>query len=303
MIPDNQEPYRKVIRKKRKKKEDTNYFGIIGTVLGCLVILGSLILGVGALKKQGRLPWQKDDDTADSALTSDLSVTAPDTSSAPGIEPEEPGSEKEVTEIVMPDLVGMTMCDAVTLLNEYGVYTTAVFQQVEDKSKRMCVLSQDVKAGEKIMTDQTVELSFGTDLAKDSKGYNSAGKAASYTVYNARDYNITTWGEAKNFCEKQGGHLAVINSYQENAFVYYVMLRNGVYSAFIGYSDYEREGEWKWYGDTGGEEFWNCNEPDGEQEHSDYAMYYPTYRDGTWNDGDFEGEDVYFICETVYEEE
>lgn len=52
--------------------------------------------------------------------------------------------------------------------------------------------------------------------------------------------------EATAWCEKQGGHLATINSAEEDAFAFSLMKREGVEMAYIGASDAKNEGTWLW---------------------------------------------------------
>lgn len=111
----------------------------------------------------------------------------------------------------------------------------------------------------------------------------------------------STFENAKEYCENLGGHLAVINNEEENTAIFNYMRNLGVENAYFGYSDAENEGAWKWYGDESRYTNWHQNEPNSENSHEDYAMFYYKYNDGTWNDGDFGGNTVNggtnFICE------
>lgn len=122
-----------------------------------------------------------------------------------------------------------------------------------------------------------------------------------YYVYN-RD-NITTWEEAKQYCESKGGYLATITSQEENAYVYSYLRDNFDYeSAYLGFTDEEEDGNWEW---ENNEEIsytnWHPGEPNGQDENEKHAMYYYKYLDGSWNDGNFEDDawngDGSFICE------
>lgn len=122
-----------------------------------------------------------------------------------------------------------------------------------------------------------------------------------YYVYN-RD-NITTWEEAKQYCESKGGYLATITSQEENAYVYSYLRDNFDYeSAYFGFTDEEEDGNWEW---ENNEEVsytnWHPGEPNGQDENEKHAMYYYKYLDGSWNDGNFEDDawngDGSFICE------
>lgn len=111
----------------------------------------------------------------------------------------------------------------------------------------------------------------------------------------------STFERAKEYCENRGGHLAVINNEKENMAIFNYMKNLGIENAYFGYSDTENEGTWKWYGDESQYTNWHQNEPNSENSHEDYAMFYYKYTDGTWNDGDFGSNTVNggtnFICE------
>lgn len=114
---------------------------------------------------------------------------------------------------------------------------------------------------------------------------------------------VTTWEEAKQYCEEQGGYLAAITSAEENDFVYSCMKNSfGYESAYFGFTDREEEGTWVWEnGEVSTYTNWHSGEPNGENPKEDFAMYYYKYSDGTWNDGDFGKRTVnskkVFICE------
>lgn len=120
-------------------------------------------------------------------------------------------------------------------------------------------------------------------------------------IYELSD--VTSWKEAKEYCESQGGYLATITSKEEDEFVFSYLQNNFEYeSAYLGLTDRDEEGTWIW---DNGEEVsymnWHSGEPNGENSNEDFAMYYYKYSDGSWNDGDF-GEltansGKAFICE------
>ena len=114
--------------------------------------------------------------------------------------------------------------------------------------------------------------------------------------------NHGTWKEAEEICARAGGYLATIQSDEENAVVYEYMKSQKCESAYIGLSDEEQEGVWKW---SNGEEVtytnWYTGEPNGNRGEN-YAMFYYKFRNGRWNDGAFNlGNTVkdvsLFICE------
>lgn len=122
-----------------------------------------------------------------------------------------------------------------------------------------------------------------------------------YYAYNLD--TVTTWEEAKEYCESQGGYLATITNREEDEFVYSYLRNNFDYeSAYFGFTDRDEEGTWVWdNGEVSSYTNWHSGEPNDENPNEDYAMYYYKYDDGAWNDGDFGNQTVNggkaFICE------
>lgn len=112
---------------------------------------------------------------------------------------------------------------------------------------------------------------------------------------------ITTWEEAKAFCENAKGHLAVISSQEENDFLFSYVKENGYRAAYFGLSDAREEGAWEW---VNGEALtytnWFIGEPNAEDETEDYAAFFVVPDDGTWFDSDYGGNNGggrVFLCE------
>lgn len=123
-----------------------------------------------------------------------------------------------------------------------------------------------------------------------------------YYLLKSEEVGISSWDEAEEYCEDEGGHLATITSEEENQFLYKYLTNSGYDNAYFGYTDSKDEGSWQW---VNGEESvyknWKSGEPNDESPGEDYAMFYYKFSDGTWNDGDFGGYTLYgetnFICE------
>lgn len=123
-------------------------------------------------------------------------------------------------------------------------------------------------------------------------------------TYNGHYYelydDVLSWKEAKEYCESLGGHLVTITSQSENYFVQGLITDGTQTNYYIGGTDEENEGTWKW---VTGETFSYTNFGDGEPssvyyEGEDYL--YIGKSDGKWGDiySITGGVKVYgFICE------
>lgn len=141
----------------------------------------------------------------------------------------------------------------------------------------------------------------GSDLPEEEKAWKEellekveeyfARVSAEEEVYN-RDEHLyqcvplegRNWEEIKAYCEEAGGHLATIMCAEENEYVYEQMVQWGFDYAYIGYTDEETEGEWKWVtGEVTTYENFYAEDVDNFRE-EDYAMLW-SYRPYYWNDG------------------
>lgn len=120
------------------------------------------------------------------------------------------------------------------------------------------------------------------------------------STYMYVDY-ADSWNSAKEWCERRGGHLATITSEEENSFLYNLLQSINVQNAYFGFTDEETEGVWKWVtGEESDYTNWSDGEPNNDWLSENYATFFYSCPDGTWNDGDFgnftEGGSA-FICE------
>lgn len=108
---------------------------------------------------------------------------------------------------------------------------------------------------------------------------------------------VKTWENAKVACANLGAHLATINSQEEQSFIVSNNLyfdstnaNNNIYlGAWLGATDAESEGSWKWI--TG--EPMNSYSPgygfDDYNEGQDYMVILPDIRNGIWNSNNANG--------------
>ncbi|KAM6968903.1 uncharacterized protein LKV04_017706 [Tautogolabrus adspersus] len=113
-----------------------------------------------------------------------------------------------------------------------------------------------------------------------------------------------SWQEAREFCKKQGGDLAVIDSREKHLAVselinnYNNLAGYMALSGFwIGLRDVEEEGTWKWLDGTRlTDSFWNTGEPNN-QGNEDCAATYPRSNPFfAWNDAPCNHQ-LKWICE------
>ena len=131
---------------------------------------------------------------------------------------------------------------------------------------------------------------FGTHL------YESAG----HFYYAPKEALL--WDDAKEACEKMGGHLVTISSQAENDFVRDVMISEGRAGYLtLGFSDAEEETNWRW---VTGEEVtftaWRGGEPNNGL-WWDAQNYAYMYDNGEWDDGWLNPQ--LYMCEWDSEEE
>ena len=121
----------------------------------------------------------------------------------------------------------------------------------------------------------------------------------SYTKYefNGNTYafieNEMLWNEAREVCEKLGGHLAYINSEAEQEFI--TEITKNYYTA-LGGLDELSEGEWTW---LDGSEMtftnWRSGEPNNSYPHQNH-LYINYSGAGKWDDG-YDNRMAPFVCE------
>lgn len=138
------------------------------------------------------------------------------------------------------------------------------------------------------------------DYVRKTYGYvSSSGMIYNNSFYyNGHVYNIfnyeMTWDEAVAYCEKIGGHMAVISSADENKALFsYVTSRNS-YKSVFGATDREHEGLWEWInGETMSYANWGDGEPNNSNGREHYVHFLSTFN-GQWNDTTWDNS---FICE------
>lgn len=99
-----------------------------------------------------------------------------------------------------------------------------------------------------------------------------------------------TWHVAKRLCEEMGGHLATVNSPEENARLL-AICKSSKAEAWIGATDEAVEGEWKW---VDGSRITMEIHQDNRNDIQHYLVFHGML--GTWDDGDG-GLRTSYLCE------
>ena len=116
-----------------------------------------------------------------------------------------------------------------------------------------------------------------------------------YELFNTK----MSWKDAYQFCEKKGGHLATINSKDEDEVIAELQKTYSLYDRmWLGATDEYSEGTWKWItGDSIDYQNWADGEPNDDND-EDFMIY---MNNGKWNDVyDSTRSGLYsysFICE------
>ncbi len=162
-------------------------------------------------------------------------------------------------------------------------------------------------------TTSTAEPGESTSPIEDSpsplevaKQYSNAAveyNGHAYAIFSYKKEKLIDYYDCEEFCEERGGHLAVIESQEENDFLFKFMRDSGLHVAFFGYTDLEEEGNWKWVNGSDSQyENWSYGQPNNGANNDslaneDYAEFFKNTEDGTWNDSIFGKNTYHFFCE------
>lgn len=140
---------------------------------------------------------------------------------------------------------------------------------------------------------------------KDRFSYNAPSKNIPILQYQGHRYafytNCKSYDEAVKYCEKQGGHMATIDSEGENYFLFYNMKSQGYQTAYFGARRIDEKDSWHSVtGKAFGYSNWYTGN-DNKRAPGKYGMLCWLYSDRSWISGNFEvykdDKDRVYICE------
>ncbi|XP_053086842.1 CD209 antigen-like protein E [Pangasianodon hypophthalmus] len=103
-----------------------------------------------------------------------------------------------------------------------------------------------------------------------------------------------SWEESRQNCSSRGADLVIINSREEHEFISQQL---GGFDTWIGLSDREKEGEWKWVDGTPlTTEYWDSGQLGNTGDEDCAEIYYSDSNKVVWNDKTC-SEKLHWICE------
>ncbi len=199
------------------------------------------------------------------------------------------------------DIFTVSSSDAISLELPKGNYTITV----TDNDNASNYFTKEVEIRSSKNTEINIYTDFETvDILADAVEYNGH-----YYKY-FEDSSITTWEEAKDYCESLGGYLVTITSSEEQEFIFnYIKPLAGSENVFIGIQNVNGSTNWETWenGEEVTYENWGVGEPDNYNGSQYYGAISTAYRRGNsyfivpgqWDDIANNDSYVYghFICE------
>ncbi|KAF5897208.1 C-type lectin domain family 4 member E-like isoform X1, partial [Clarias magur] len=108
-----------------------------------------------------------------------------------------------------------------------------------------------------------------------------------------------TWTESRQNCMDKGADLVIINSGEEQEFI--ITLMENIKEAWIGLSDRDTEGKWKWVDgteQTSNTGFWYEGEPNDESNNEDCGEIFTFSDKKAWNDRPCSDKSQWIYCGT-----
>lgn len=217
---------------------------VVAVVIAAVVVCAG---GAFAMYKLGLGPFSNGGGDART-----ISPTASTSTSDDKEEPEKSDdTTRETTSVVVPDLSGLTYDEATHKLQDLGLKLGQVTQEYSSDVENGSVISQSVSAGSNAEPGTSVDLvvSQGAEPRIEHR----------FTLVS----QAMTWDEAEQYCENNGGYLAVIHSDEEYQQVLDAIGSSDVRVCWLG--GYRDGDSWQW---VNGDEFswssWASGEPNND---------------------------------------
>ncbi|XP_064859752.1 CD209 antigen-like protein E isoform X1 [Oncorhynchus nerka] len=254
------------------------------------------------------IPDRFEDDEPDAMKNTDIdgqiysNVRAFKPSTRDGVVASELDSSGKRPSLVAAVFLGL-LCVLLAGIIGLSVYYNRVIKDSEDKRN---ILSQSCSLYENNATAERDQLQTKYNNLTEEKGHIQAklfvmGQHCQegWRYFDSSLYFLSTekktWEESRQDCKRRGADLVIINSREEQTFVFNLHLR-----AWIGLTDSVTEGTWKWVDGTSlTTGYWSAGQPD-DRGQEDCAEIYFRQDDPvkTWND-DKCGTNHNWICEKV----
>ncbi|XP_038047075.1 CD209 antigen-like protein 2 [Patiria miniata] len=114
------------------------------------------------------------------------------------------------------------------------------------------------------------------------------------------DSVIRNWDDGAAYCDRLGGELLVIETWEENKFIQGIVKNQNKRFTWLGCSDRDSEGQWLCYKDSASSlpfENWSTKEPNNRGGDDDCMSFY--MENGKWSDSKCYSDKVYTVCETT----
>ncbi len=146
--------------------------------------------------------------------------------------------------------------------------------------------------------------SDGIPTPAQAEGKSPPKDAATFKGHSYKFFSdVMSWHRAKKRCEEMGGHLATISNADEERFVVNLATKGisvptPMDGIWMGATDEEKEGEWKWIDGTKSKySNWEKGQPNNKQENEHYLLYW--LKGKSWVDQPDKSvqHPAYFVCE------